>query len=305
MAKVSMGQWIASALLDDVRGKCSGMALMHAIGSSHQEVYGIRFEQGQWDPEKLAKTFLHRAEVASQEAHNPQLFYLYAYYDGSPEAQNKFPFRVQGGADEGDVTEEATPKGQLQQTMRHSESVLQTAIRSMQFMVAQQHEFINTLATQNRLLMSENAVAAQTMQKVILDTAAHNHEFAMKEIQARQGAKNWDRIMTLLPAGINALAGKEVIPLPAEDSSTLEALIDAASENPKLIDILAANLRPEVMAVLAQRAERRNEEKKKAQASAEKALATVPGHQDALGGPGAAALFAAAVTETNGAGTTH
>jgi hypothetical protein len=288
MAKVALSTWIASALTDPHKtGKCVGLTLVHRVGSSDNEIYSIQLGESQWDPQNLANIFKAKADVASQELHGSQLFWLLAFYAGSPEPQARFGIRCQGGADqEQDVTEDATPRGQHQQVMRVAESIMQAGIRQNQFLFEKQNELIGMLSTQLRATMSENAEAVNLVKKIILDGARDKHEYEMAQIKAKGDLAMQQKLLSLGPALINAMSGREVFPQSTADSSTMEALIGAISKNPKLIDILSQELDPEVLGLLAQRATEHIAQQTEVQEIARKALRNRDGEADVVGESG-------------------
>lgn len=282
--KQSLSSWLVEAMTDEEKGKpISAISLVHVVGEhgSEREVHAIRFGTKVWKETDLAELFMHKASSYCQDIPGSQLFMLLAYY-GSSEAQARHPFRVSPPTDLGLATEPPTDVGVKQQSMRLTEALVQGAFRERALLMDNVFRNYELMSRHNERLMSEQQAMAEQMRVMIIEKATLGHEQRMAELAEEQKKQLVEKGLELLPAVVNSLTGKEVVPQETADS----ALIKAVAHNIKHehVKALASVLPAEVMGPLAARLAQLLDEKEKKEAEGKRRLSLVSAEDDVVGG---------------------
>jgi hypothetical protein len=268
----TLESWIIEVLTDPEKGKCTALTCIHKVGSSDDEVYGIKLGEKQWNVKELAEIFMHKAKTTVQEETGSQLFQVKAFYD-SVQAANKFNFRINGGAElGGGSTEEPTDRGERAQRMRHGEAAFQFAFKHSQELFRMSLEMNRDLMKGYREAMSENADAIKLVKELILERATHNHDLKMKEMTYLQSIRREDQLMKMLPAVANTVTGREVFPQGTQDTAIVEMMLANMTE--EQIKMFAMTLPPEVQGIVAARAAEYFKNKREAEAIARQVAET-------------------------------
>lgn len=272
-----LAPWIREAIMLDEDGPCKMIACVHKDGNQEVEVDTVRFTADKgYTAENLAERFYHRATSHVAEIPGSQLFALYAFYGENKEPSMRRTFRVNNTDVESGfgMTDPPTPQGQIQQSMRHGEAALQTALKHTQYMLDKQFQMINMVMNQNQQLMKNYAEVTEAASATIL-ARAENQAQVMLE-QAKKDA--WMELLKMAPPLVNRLTGVEVFPQATADSKLLEALLDKL-DTPTL-EKLSGILSPQALGLIAARANQYHEEKNRAVKAAEKALTNGSTHTD-------------------------
>jgi hypothetical protein len=263
----SIPEWIQEAVDDDQHGDaCTMLAVVHLTGDGAvlKEIDRMALPS-QLSVRDIASRFEDRVAQHIYDMSGHQNFAVYAFYDMGREPGLEYRFARAGTLQlsvTGGVSEPATEKGLLQQTMRHHHDM------AVLYMAAQK-EVIQSFAQLARSAVDNNAaLTAETEQlrrelaesRKILDEAA-----AALERSAMEGADKLRKdeensamrrkFMEWAPALINTIMGKKVFPEATEDSSIINGLLD--SMEPEHVSVLVSMVQaknPTAAGVLSARA---------------------------------------------------
>lgn len=279
MARITMQDWIAQALIDPHKDHpCSAITCMHRTTGGDVEVHAVKLQKGQqWDSAALATMFREKAEYHVQDIPGQQRFHLLAFY-GKPEPQARLPFNISNNTEMmNGETEPANNEGKLAQAMRQSEAGFQFWGRMVNENVRILHETVELLTKSNRDLMIENRDAVAIVKDLVFEKATRAHEFRMKEMEFARATEERKMLMRTGGAILNEITGQEIIPQSAADSALLESMFDKVT--PEHIKFLSTMLPPEVMGPLAARA---SQYWKQRDAGATEAAAAVENRNDPI-----------------------
>jgi hypothetical protein len=262
MAYQTLDQWITEAHSDteDKDGELTMLSLVHVKGISEQEIHTTRLNTGKkWTVKELATLFQKKAEQYAEQLNGVQTFYLLAFYAGRTEPQARKPFRVNSSVDlveSGGSTEGPTGTGLTQQAMRHMEAVFQLSIRQQAQAFSAQEKALEMLSTTNYKLMKEVGDSQEIIMKLVLERADKTHEHRMEELRFSRGSEERHKLLGQIPPLVNTIMGREVFPLPTEDTSLMN-LIAEEMDIDRINKLMTSGLfSPKLMALLAARMER-------------------------------------------------
>lgn len=267
MAKQTLEQWIRQTASDDTKGaECTAIALVHMRGATEKELHSVTLIGRQWDFRELAVMFKNRAESYSEDLMGSQLFQLLGFYGGSKEPQAHKPFRIHGGAGDGEGlgTEEPTKAGILSQTMRHHEAMARIYTHQAGQMFEANNRTIELLSARNVSLMQENKAHNDLIMQLVLAQADKRHEHRMKELDHQRSTEERKTLMRAAPALLNSITGKEIFPQSSADTALVDMLIGhlmTLGEEGMMKMAGALNLPPQLMGSLAARAKQFIDEK--------------------------------------------
>lgn len=250
-------QWIEEALEDDEKaGDCTMLSVVHMKGTSENEVYSIALGgEKEWSSKDLAKTLRSKAENYADELPGVQAFALFAFYGGRDKPQATKPFHVNGPTEfEGMASESPTSQGLVQQSMRHTEAMLQICAKQTAMLFETTQGTMTSLAKQNEQLMRENRDAFEIMQHMLRERASGMHEQNMEQLKFERQTQDRQKLLEYAPALVNSLTGREVFPQNNEDTALIEKFIESVDENS--LEALSKHLPPEILGLLAQRMEK-------------------------------------------------
>jgi len=160
-----------------------------------------------------------------------QRYKILCYVKHKSNAHSRFTFAMSGANDEVDdtgVSEPATGKGLLGQLMRHNEAIMRTAVMStnqnmamMQRTIGRQNEHIEKLLEDRR----ETFEVTED-----LKSQRHDRELAslQMENQEKRYSEMFDKASLLLPAVVNRVAGKKLLP---ENVSPMQDMLKGLAES--------------------------------------------------------------------------
>lgn len=285
MAKQTLDQWIHEALTDPEKGaKCSALALIHRAGVKEQEIHAVKLGDRQWVAKDLAKLFLGKAENYAAELPGVQTFNLLAFYGDRTQFEALKPFMINGEAElPGLATEGPTKDGLVQQSMRHSEGVIQLAFRQTNAMCEAMQRMADTVVRENISLRNENREAAEIVRDTMLKLSDQREGAIMKRLEFQRSSAERQKWLSFGPALINSLLGKEIFPQHVADTALIDAIAESLSDTD--ISKLAATgvIKPEVWGPLAQRMAQSLEKKRLAQDQARSAMNGAEPEEEATG----------------------
>lgn len=256
--------WIAEVLSDPEKKKddgitiatCTHIALVHVAGQTEKEIHTTKLVAGtNHDPKSLANLFRDRANSDAQDIPGVQRYIVYAFYEGSPEPKNRFNLSITGALSyDGFASEGPDARGQIQQGMRLTESIVQGTFRQ-QGMVWQQTQGIMQMLA-SRLEKKEQD--CQDLLEFVIDKMKEqvklDHELRMKEMEFKQKQELNAALMKMAPSLVNSIAGRDVFTENAEDTALVHTLVDAFEKDPSMVDkIMELDLPPLVMGPLMKR----------------------------------------------------
>jgi hypothetical protein len=210
----------------------------------------ITFGSRIWTSKELGQMFRTMAQGHAQDMDGPQMFCVFAFYNGCLEPTNKRPFEVSGKQElPGMGTFSTDPKGLIQQGMRHTEIALGMALRHQKDVNDQMITMFKMVGEQNATLMKENIDAMSVVKEVMLSKAQEDSAERMALEEFKRKSKERAIFFKLAPALANRLFGREIFPQSAEDTAIIENITDSMTEEQigKLMSILS----PEQAALLA------------------------------------------------------
>lgn len=268
-------------------GVVSGVILYHHAHTGAVEVHNMKVGHGKWNkPAEMAHTFdsvavRHARGIAGGGA---QQFELSVIRGDGERASAVLPFvRVGPSSFTGPggslATEPPTPIGLTQQSQRWGEQITQMAFAAMQHLSNAQQRAIDGREASNERLEKINADLWIACKALLLELDKRRHDEKMSELSAARLAEFQKQAMILAPALINMMAGKEVFPLSAADTSTLDTI--AAFATPDDLRMLTAGLaaKPggaEIAAVLADRFDQYHKRKATEAAAEQRLLRNLP-----------------------------
>ncbi len=140
------------------------------------------------------------------------------------------------------ATEPPTPMGQVQQGMRMGEQVVQGMIGQINPTFRVQGELIDRLMRRLAEVDQENRELWIACKDLLLDLHKTRHAEKLQELNAARLAEFQKQAMTLAPALLNMMAGREVFPLSTADTAILDTIAGWASpEDIRMITGVLAN----------------------------------------------------------------
>jgi hypothetical protein len=271
--RVTLEQWLVEALSDnDKGGPCTTISLQYVkAGSGSLEEIHSKSIKPPVEAKSLADFFNNKATGYAQDLPGIQTFKLLAFYGGSDQAQATHPFTVidgeiNAGGESAFARHEPTEKGLQAQLMKHNEVVTSLLTQICQTLAVQSVQ-------REQQMRAEVAEANVIVRDVIMNmTDKQNaHQLAMLAYQRETVERQ--AIMKALPMGINALAGREVVPQGYADTEILDAM--ALKVQPQHLQVLQQMgiLTPDQVTLLAARFTKTLEEKAKEAAL----IRTIPG----------------------------
>jgi hypothetical protein len=267
----TIGNWIGQALNDpdktyynresnkEVPAACVRLALVHNSPSGEKEVDGVPIGSGYDDDRvlKLAERFFGRAQQDAQGQTGRQQYIIYAFYEGSPEPQSRYPFQLNGHivSLDGELgSEPPTPEGRLSQRMRQDEANFQVYIGATMNLIEKQNRFMEIMSGRLEKSQLENMQMFEALRDARMREVLSDHDLRMKEESAKQKSTMIEGAVKLAPALINRLTGQEIVPHSTEDSAILEALAGALTvDDIQQLNPLLAKLPQSVVGMLMSR----------------------------------------------------
>lgn len=284
MARQTLEQWIFEAINDTDKGRpCTGLALIHKVGTRDQDIHATKLGNRQWDTKDLAALFRGKAENYAAELVGVQTFNLLAFYGGSSEPEAIKPFTINGKEDfDGLATEGPTRDGMLQQMMRHVEAERQIGARQVQALTSTMADLTNSVARENIALRSENREMFDLIKQLLMRETENRDSARMRELEYQRASEERQRLLTFAPALINRIFNREVLPESMEDTALIETMAHKITDS-DIAKLANAGLSPDIWGPLAARMSGILERKRLAHDQARKAMNGVDPETDATG----------------------
>ncbi len=285
MARQTLEQWIFEALndTDKKEGKCSGLALVHRVGSASQEIHAVDIGSRKWDARELAQLFKGKAQNYAAEMVGVQTFNLLAFYGGSKEHQALKPFIEQGVTDfDGMSTEAPTKDGLLQQMMRHTEAERQIGAKQVQGLIEMTMTLANVVVKENLALRAESRENFEMIKTLVMGQVENREAARLKELQFQRESQERNKWLSFAPAVINRVFGRDVLPESLEDTALIEGIAEKLTEE-DFTKLARSGISPEVLGPFAARMAGLLEKKRTASEQARHALNGADPETDATG----------------------
>jgi hypothetical protein len=273
-------------------GALAALVLFHysSANADISEIDGIRSNQtnlGWGDAEKLSNRF---SAVAARHAKGlqgggQQQFQIHAVYGTSQKPKRVYPFLKMGqinfgimSAASGLVTDPPTPMGMNQQAMRWGERLVDRTFGYGEKLMDSQQRALDKRDTTIESLTKENRDLFLALRQVLIDTVKLEHDKRINELQFLRSSNERAKLIRLLPALANGIAGRQIFPENAEDSALVRELAEVSDPETveKLRSILAVKS-PEAAALLMNRFEEKQKERKQDVENFEKLVTEVRG----------------------------
>lgn len=278
--------------IEEVEGALAALVLFHysSANADISEIDGIRSNQtnlGWGDCEKLSARF---GSVAQRFARGisgggQQQFQIHAVYGTSQKPKRVYPFLKMGQinfmnttAAGGLATDPPTPMGMNQQAMRWGERLVDRTFGYGEKLMDSQQRALDKRDTTIESLTKENRDLFLALRQVLIDTVKLEHDKRINELQFLRSSNERAKLIRLLPALANGIAGRQIFPENAEDSALVRELAEVSDPETveKLRSILAVKS-PEAAALLMNRFEEKQKERKQDVENFEKLVTEVRG----------------------------
>ena len=278
--------------IEEVDGALAALVLFHysSANADISEIDGIRSNQtnlGWGDCEKLSARF---GSVAQRFARGisgggQQQFQIHAVYGTSQKPKRVYPFLKMGQinfmnttAAGGLATDPPTPMGMNQQAMRWGERLVDRTFGYGEKLMDSQQRALDKRDTTIENLTKENRDLFLALRQVLIDTVKLEHDKRINELQFLRSSNERAKLIRLLPALANGIAGRQIFPENAEDSALVRELAEVSDPETveKLRSILAVKS-PEAAALLMNRFEEKQKERKQDVENFEKLVTEVRG----------------------------
>jgi hypothetical protein len=271
MSRKTLESWLRESLLavsiEDEK-KCSMISLVHHQGTTTKEIRTINMlGSKQWEPRELASLIRNEAETHAGGIPGRQVYEVLRFY-GKTEPEGSYPFAC-AGEQEGTMlgTEAPTPVGQLQQDMRFREAQARMYFQATQSVLDTQQKIIESVSKENERLRETHFEAVQLAEAVVMKAAEGEHSHQLQVLKAKRNAAIIEKGVALLPAALNTLLGKEVVPQAIADTALVDSIAESLDD--KQLEALFSILKPEQVALLAPRIEKALDKKMKAKQEVE------------------------------------
>jgi len=261
--KDSIHTWIKERLEDvEQEGALALLGLVHWDGAGRDnEIFSMKAGAGKWGQgEVMADAFYNYASRHSRGLIGIQQFQIGAVYGSASRPTRFMPFMLTGALQVGALpngglaTEAPTPTGQMSQGMRMGEIVVQGMIAQINPTFRVQADLIDRLMRANQDLSAENRELFVALRTELMKTAQFAHEMRMKELEFMRSTDERRKLIRIAPALINAITGREIFPVSAEDTSLVVSLAENISDDElKVLQMALAEKSPELGALITSR----------------------------------------------------
>jgi hypothetical protein len=265
--RVTVEQWLNEALADeDKDGPCTTISLMYVKpGGNLEEIHSKVLKQGQtYSTKQLGDFFMNKSCAYAQDLPGIQTFKMLAFYNGREQPQASFPFTIvdgemTGGGETAFARHEPSEKGLLAQLMKHNEQMSGILVQITQSTLVQS-------AVREQGLRAEVAEAQTIVRDVIMNMTKEHQAHELAKLQYIRETEERRMLGKALPAAINHLTGREVIPQGHADSEILDAMAEKVKPEHLTLLVGMKILTQEQATLLAARFTKTLEERQKEQA---------------------------------------
>jgi hypothetical protein len=242
--RVTVQQWIAGALADDDKGApCSCLSLMYLKGIAQEEIHTKQLTGPQSAPQ-LAEFFIDRACGYAQDLAGIQTFKMLAFY-GKAEPQASFPFTVADGqltvGDNSSYSKhEPTVTGLLGQLMKHNEHIM-----------GLNTQLVMGFAAEGMQLRKDLSEATMLVRDAVMQMATIGHDNQMKVLAFQRETQERKAFGEALPAMVNHLTGREIVPEGFALAKTLEGMATRIGPNDLQMLVSMGKMTPQEAQALA------------------------------------------------------
>jgi hypothetical protein len=208
-------------------------------------------------PDNAASEIYGKLQLETATLGGLQKYVLYAFHTGDNERHtSRFVVKLQGIEDEEgeDLDSEGTGKdGQIAQQMRHSEAsariaagMMSTMVTGFNSMIARQSTMLERQAAMIETLKSDRIEGINTMRLLSDDAEEREIRLVQSRAKAKGVEKLVDRLGLLLPAAVNKIAGRAI--LPDRDPALMmmvKGLFTSLASNEEKMKALAGIMGPE------------------------------------------------------------
>ncbi len=223
--RVTIEAWLLDALSDpDKGGPASVVTLVYVKpGGSHQEIHSKNLKGATHNPKSLADFFMNKATGYAQDLPGIQTFKILAFY-GTDQPQAEFPFTVAdgemtAGGETAFARHEPTTQGLLAQLMKHNEQTTSMLMQIAQTVTVQ-------AVLREGQLRGEVAEAQAIVRDVIMNMTKENQAHEIAKLQFARETEERRMLGKALPAAVNYIAGRDVLPQELADSNILDAMAE-------------------------------------------------------------------------------
>jgi hypothetical protein len=241
----TLEQWIIQALTDpDRESTCTAISLLYIKpgGGGTREVKTVQLKDKSHDARTIAKLLQGLAEAYAQDFGGIAQFEVHAFYgkdvSGLHHTISVMEGELQQGGRGRTVKESADGPGLVAQAMRHAEKTAELLVTLIQHGAVTSLQREQAMAEREARLRDEVNDAYGIVREMMMQKATDSHEFKMKEIAAQQSATERRKLMEIMPALANTVAGRDVFPQATADTALIDSL--AESIDPKAIEQLGA-----------------------------------------------------------------
>ena len=289
-----MCAWIKEQFetIEEVEGALAALVLFHysAANADISEIDGIRSNQtnlGWGDAEKLSNRF---SAVAARHAKGlqgggQQQFQIHAVYGTSQKPKRVYPFLKMGqinfgimSAASGLATDPPNTMGMNQQAMRWGERIVDRTFGYGEKLMDSQQKALDKRDASLAELTKENRDLFLALRQVLIDTVKLEHDKRINELQFLRSSNERAKLIRLLPALANGIAGRQIFPESAEDSALIRELAEVSDgDTVEKLRAIMAEKSPEAAALLMSRFEEKQKERQQDTENFEKLVTEVRG----------------------------
>jgi len=114
--------------------------------------------------------------------------------------------------------------------MRLTESIVQGAFRQSSIAFDNLFRTAELQTMQNQKIMQQNSELMELTKTLLLEREVKQHEHRLLEYKEEQKNLLIEKGSTLIPALLNTITGKEIIPKSSQDTAILEAIANGITE---------------------------------------------------------------------------
>lgn len=273
---ITIAQWIANALTDDTKvDSCTSLLLVQCVGDQERELQNTVFGAKAWTADSLAEMMEGIAKGFCQDFPGLHIFQLKAFYGGrtNPEALHPFQIHSKGKAGMSLFSDEASDKGMTRQKMGQENDLHRAYMGGMQILqenslklITMQGIMLERSYNREAQLVNENREAFDIVKDVLSKQAMSQHDNKMKEMAFQRSSEFRKKLMTVMPALVNQIFGKEIFPQSTSDTALVETIADSIKTEDvgKLMEIIPPELSGILFARLHAHTKKKNDEAEEA-----------------------------------------
>jgi hypothetical protein len=241
----SLEAWIRDARNDSEKETpCSAMALLHMRGMREEPIWDTKFKKGGkvWSDKELAEVFQNKAETTVQDLPGSHTFNIHVFYEGNSDPLAKRIIMVHIADEAGGLsTENPTPVGALQQTMRQKEDMFKAMMHQTLQLSRQSAEMVNAMGSMfvqmgraaaeernaSAAVMRENRESFEIIREMMMKQINENRDHEMKTLEYQRSTEERRKLLGYAPVLVNTLTGREIFPQGTADTVLIEQIASA------------------------------------------------------------------------------